>query len=223
LSIFYWLLESDSLSWTLQWLFVFLPVVYIALCAYWSLFQLRIFNYYRLIPHHQSDANSLLFSAAYLSRLTAPMAYNFLLLINNEGSSFGEFMGQIKMAPILGKDYNLYFPIVLVVFSIANLFNLYTKFVRAFCIRRFQRFVFDEDFSDSQIERGRELVTHERELRERKLVSGAGNIPNVTSTKTSKLIKTSGKDGFPNFMKIFQRTSDTNHDDSKLELLKHSL
>lgn len=77
LSIFYWLIQGpdnapyvfqvillllQSQSNIVKWLFVFGPIAYIALCAYWTLFQLRIFNFYRLIPYN-SDGNSILFSA----------------------------------------------------------------------------------------------------------------------------------------------------------------
>jgi hypothetical protein len=43
---------------------IFIPVVYIAWCSYSSLFRMRLFNYYHLVPHRSSDSNSLLFSAS---------------------------------------------------------------------------------------------------------------------------------------------------------------
>ena len=51
---------------TLLQLFVFIPVMYIAVCAYTSLFRLRVFNYYHLVPYKMSNSVSLLFSAAYV-------------------------------------------------------------------------------------------------------------------------------------------------------------
>lgn len=67
---------------------VFLPVAYIASCAYWSLFKLKLFTFYRLIPHQLTDPSSILFSGAYLCRLAAPLAYNFLLMGRIDSSAF---------------------------------------------------------------------------------------------------------------------------------------
>jgi len=75
-------------------------------------------------------------------------------------------MKPMELAPFLGSNYNIYFPIVLILLCAVNLFNLYTKFITSCCFKRFQRFVFDEDFNDSQIETGKEIIRHEREVRE---------------------------------------------------------
>ncbi len=48
-------------------LFIFLSITYMAICVYWSLFRLRLFNFYRLIPHQQTDPSSLMFCALYVS------------------------------------------------------------------------------------------------------------------------------------------------------------
>jgi len=45
--------------------------------------------------------------------------------------------------------------------------------MKTFCFRRFaNRFVFDEQFSSQQIERGREILIRERDLMDRSLNSG---------------------------------------------------
>lgn len=41
----------------------FLMVSYLALCTYSALFKLKLFWFYRLLPHQQTDENSILFSA----------------------------------------------------------------------------------------------------------------------------------------------------------------
>lgn len=48
-------------------LFCLLCIAYIALCAYVSLFKLKLFSFYQLLPHQRTDANSILFSAGLLS------------------------------------------------------------------------------------------------------------------------------------------------------------
>ena len=64
--------STYTFSYSIWQLVVFIPITYIALCAYTSLFQLRLFNYYHMAPHQATDANSLLFSAAYVL-LSVPM------------------------------------------------------------------------------------------------------------------------------------------------------
>lgn len=61
-------------------------------------------------------------------------------------------MGPINLTP-LGKYFQLLFPMVLVPFSLATLFNLYSKILSLLHIKRFQ---FDEDFlqDNSQIQEG---------------------------------------------------------------------
>lgn len=57
-------------------------MAYIALCAYSTLFKIRVLNLYYLAPHHQTDEYSLIFSGMMLCRLTPPMCLNFLSLIH---------------------------------------------------------------------------------------------------------------------------------------------
>jgi hypothetical protein len=41
----------------------FVIIFYMSLCAFYTVFQLRIYRYYHLDPHQHTDENSLLFSA----------------------------------------------------------------------------------------------------------------------------------------------------------------
>jgi len=71
-------------------LLVFVFVSYIGSCAYSSLFEIQIgeiqflgnYAIFKLLPHQRTDPNSILFSAAYLSRLVSSLALNFLHVIN---------------------------------------------------------------------------------------------------------------------------------------------
>jgi len=149
-------------------LLILIPVTFIATCAYWGLFKLRLFNYFKMITHHCTDANSILFSAAYLCRLSLPLAYNFFLMIHLDGAvAYHDVMGDIELTPLLGESWNIYFPMTLIVFALISTFNLYTRFIQTFCIKKFQRFVFDNDFTDSKIEEGKQILAFENELREK--------------------------------------------------------
>jgi len=170
LSIFYWMLNGKSdMNQFFQWLVVFVPCCYIAFCAFWSMFQLRILNYYRLIPHQQTDSNSILFAAYYICRLTAPMIYNFLLMVDDKSSAYRKVMNVVDLIPVMGNLANAYMPIVLVLLCAMNLFNVWTKLLGACCIKRFRKFSYDEEFSDERIDQGKDIIATERNLRERGL------------------------------------------------------
>lgn len=57
-----------------------LPLAYMCGSAYYSLFELVIFSYYRMVPH-ATDPISLLLNAGQVCRFAAPLAYNFMHVI----------------------------------------------------------------------------------------------------------------------------------------------
>jgi len=123
------------------------------------------------------------------------------------------------MGEMLGKEFNTYFPIVLVLFCIITLFNLYTRFVTNCCFKRFHKFVFDETFSEAQIERGKEIISHERELRDGGTVPSPVKSKKVEKSKGSKEEKTERT--YPNVAKIFGNSRERRPDgDVTQELLE---
>ncbi|GAM21605.1 hypothetical protein SAMD00019534_047800 [Acytostelium subglobosum LB1] len=142
-------------------LVLFFPLGYAALVTYSTLFKIRIFNYYRLIPHQHSDPNSILFSAAYLCRLAAPLCFNFISFIKT-ATTFNAVMGGMDATPLLGNYFYVYFPIVITVVVLATTFNLYTRLMNCLNITRFR---FDSDFSHENIDEGKMILTTEKRRR----------------------------------------------------------
>ncbi len=70
---------------------VFALFAYMGACTWLALFRLRLFDFFRLIAHQHTDSHSLLFSAAYASRLMFPLAYNFVLM-----ARVGERLGLLR-------------------------------------------------------------------------------------------------------------------------------
>lgn len=60
-------------------------MAYLSICAYFTVFRIRIFNLYHLAPRHSTDEYSLLFSAMLLSRLALPICLNYLYVIQVVG------------------------------------------------------------------------------------------------------------------------------------------
>jgi len=207
LSVFSWMVqgvETDSLS---TQVVVFLPLGYEALVAYSTLFRLRLFHFYRLIPHQQTDSFSIMFSAAYLCRLAAPLSYNFMNFLHNQlaVSSFQAVMGTMDVVPFLGKHFNVYFPIVIGIVCLTTLFDVYAKIAACFHI---QRFKFDEKFNDARIEEGAQIIQ-----RERARLSGEGMPRRKTSYEQP--VNTSLEHAYPvaNDIDSHIENSNTNNDD----------
>ncbi len=60
----------------------FITICYLCICTYYTIFKIRVLNYYYLARNHQSDEYTLLFSGALLCRLTPPLCLNFLSIIH---------------------------------------------------------------------------------------------------------------------------------------------
>ena len=64
-------------------------------------------------------------------------------------------MGSMDIVPFLGEHFYLYFPLLILLVCIANLLNLTTRILQCLRIKRFQ---FDENFNDSAIEEGAQIL-----------------------------------------------------------------
>lgn len=159
---------------------IFLTVAYMAYCAFSTLWKIRIFNYFRLVHHKQSDNNSLLFSANYCCRLIAPLAYNFVLLSGSLGkeSAFAQVVGRMDVT-VLGTVFATYYPMIILFFFFGSMFHVITRILALFNIKRFR--YYDDKFiaNDSQIVEGKSLVQRERIRRQRE----GGFVNNFSKSK----------------------------------------
>lgn len=137
-------------------------ISYVCTCSYNTIFKIKLFSYYQMIPHQRTDGNSAVFSAANLTRLVAPLCLNFLHLINYINTPVkSPFLTMMTSDPIQDSVF-LYFPMILVVIAVMNLFNLGNKVLSLCKVKSFQ---FSEDFTDVQIDEGRRIMTLERNIR----------------------------------------------------------
>lgn len=58
---------SDALAALDHQMACFFTIFYLCYCVYSTVFRIRVFNYYYLAPHHQTDAYSLQFSGMYVN------------------------------------------------------------------------------------------------------------------------------------------------------------
>ena len=135
--------------------------------------QVRVLNYYYLASNHQSDSYTLLFSGALLSRITPALSLNFLSLIHLDShvasrygvtTSYTKVMGHMDVVSIVQDGFNVYFPILLILLTLATYFSLGSRFLS---ILGFQQFLEQEEQTGEFVEEGKELIKREKRRRER--------------------------------------------------------
>lgn len=112
---------------------VAIPLAYVSCCAYRSLFKFKLFGEFSLQGPHQSLARPLLVNAAYLIRLQFPLAYNFLLLLRSPSSketAFRHLMSNMAVVPVLGRGFNTYAPLVVVILAVFTFTRGYARLLR---------------------------------------------------------------------------------------------
>lgn len=144
-------------------------IAYLCTCAYYSVFQIKILNYYYIAPHHQTNEYSLIFTGMLLCRLTPPMCLNFLGLIhldshvthseNIHETAYTLIMGHMDVIPIISDGFNIYFPIMIVLLCICTYFSLGSRILHFLGINQF---IGDDDLTTELVDEGRELVKRER-------------------------------------------------------------
>lgn len=63
-------------------------MIYLCLCTFYGLFSLKASSFFSMQRYQQSDAQSLVMSATIISRLAAPLCYNFLAMTRVNHTSF---------------------------------------------------------------------------------------------------------------------------------------
>ncbi|CAI4228261.1 unnamed protein product [Auanema sp. JU1783] len=150
-------------------------ICYLCFCAYFTVFRLKIYKYYHLDSHKNTDENSLLFSAILLCRLTPPICLNFLGMVHLDShitmvkdygveTQFTKLMGHLDVIPILAKGINIYLPICILIFCAANYYRLTSYIMHNL---GFDQFITDNEFTQDMMSAGRALVQLERNSMQR--------------------------------------------------------
>jgi len=149
------------------------PFLYMTLCTYFSLFNLRLFSFYSLHPRQQTEGGCLLFNAALLCRLVPPLSFNFMLTISDElKTGFVDIMGTMNVVPLFGSSFSVVFSSLTLVFCLMNLFDVFS-YIATTCpgVKRFQ---FRAEVTDNVILDGQEMLSGARRKEERKRGMPAG-------------------------------------------------
>jgi len=157
-----------------------ITICYLSLCTYYTVFKIRVLNYYYLASNHQSDEYTLLFSGALLCRLTPPLCLNFLSLIHMDShvinspvmeTAYTRIMGHMDVVSIVSDYFNIYFPIALLALTFSTYFSVGARILSVF---GFQQFLDqDSELTQELVEEGKEHIKRERRRIQRMLDSAS--------------------------------------------------
>ena len=104
--------------------FTSISLGYILFCVFYGFFRLKVLSKYGIYEDHNTDSSSLLFTSVNFSRVSAPLCCNFLNIIGYKKCAFNYVLGDINLVPLLGPSLSIFFPFILVLFTIFHLFDL---------------------------------------------------------------------------------------------------
>lgn len=147
-------------------------LAYPCTCAYYSLYRLGRFAFYRTVPRH-TDAYSLCTSALLLTRFAAPLAFNFMAAIalpEGDGEAktvsdtvfYTEFGKLMMSQPLIGWRFTVFAPLALLPYCLVVLLGLFNPLVRL--LDRDRGLAFEDDWEGSEVARGRRLLRAEVDL-----------------------------------------------------------
>ncbi|KAG8092713.1 hypothetical protein GUJ93_ZPchr0012g19661 [Zizania palustris] len=146
----------------------FIPLMYMCICTYYSLFRIGMMVVYSLTPRQTSPV-SLLMICSMVARYAPPISYNFLNLIHlggNGKTTSEKRMGNIDVVvPFFGRSFNRIYPLIMVVYTLlvaGNFFGYMLDFFGNW--KRFKLWTEQEEDTDGFDPSGVIILQKERSL-----------------------------------------------------------
>jgi len=165
------------------------PMMYMSLCIYRTLFTLKIYGDLSLQGPHLSPVGALLFNAQQMIRLQFSLGYSFILMAKyNRITALQLLMNNMVVVPIFGKDFNHYAPVLMVVLCLFTLFKCYARLLKLLGIETEDSANMGNPASADEIMKGRKLVHRYQQSRdgteERPSNSASGGTPKQSLTRS---------------------------------------
>ncbi|XWS33360.1 hypothetical protein CRYUN_Cryun22dG0075300 [Craigia yunnanensis] len=179
LSLFSILINSVKKQEVLVLVFSFVPLMYMCICTYYSLFKVGMLMFYSLTPR-QTSSVSLHMIRSMVARYAPPISYNFLNLISLGGRKiiFEKRMGNIDDAvPFFGQRFNNIYPLIMVVYTLLVASNFFDRVVGFFGNWKRLRFQTEADDVDGFDPSGLIILQKERSWLEQGCKVGEQVIP----------------------------------------------
>ncbi|KAI9113940.1 hypothetical protein K1719_015191 [Acacia pycnantha] len=148
LSLFSILIKSVGMQEVLVQAFAFIPLMYMCVCTYYSLFKIGMLMFYSLTPR-QTSAVNLLMICSMVARYAPPISYNFLNLIRlgSHETVFEKRMGNIdKAVPFFGDKFNKIYPLIMVIYTLLVASNFFDRVF--YFLGSWKRYIFKTEAED---------------------------------------------------------------------------
>ncbi|OVA20902.1 LMBR1-like membrane protein [Macleaya cordata] len=150
LSLFSILIKAVKKQEMLVQIAAFVPLMYMCMCTYYSLFKIGMLMFYSLTPR-QTSSVSLLMICSMVARYAPPISYNFLNLIRLGAygkTTFEKRMGNIDDAvPFFGQGFNKIYPLIMVIYTLLVASNFFDRVINFF--GSWKRFRFENEADDT--------------------------------------------------------------------------
>ncbi|XP_057495768.1 uncharacterized protein LOC130780780 [Actinidia eriantha] len=137
LSLFSILINAVGKQEVLVQVAAFIPLMYMCICTYYSLFKIGMLTFYSFTPR-QTSSVSLLMICSMVARYAPPISYNFLNLIrlvvdHKTRKTIFEKNGNIDDAvPFFGKGFNKIYPLIMVIYTLLIATNFFDRVINYF-------------------------------------------------------------------------------------------
>uniref|UniRef100_A0A8C6T269 LMBR1 domain containing 2 n=1 Tax=Neogobius melanostomus TaxID=47308 RepID=A0A8C6T269_9GOBI len=142
----------------------FIGILFLCVCVYSTVFRIRFFNYYYLVPHHQTDSYSLQFSGMLFCRLTPPLCLNFLGLIHMDSAvshqnriptSYTSIMGSMRLLSFISHGFYIYYPMLILLLCFATYYKLGSRCLN---LLGFHQYITDDEMTSDLVDEGKEII-----------------------------------------------------------------
>ncbi|XP_012081622.2 LMBR1 domain-containing protein 2 homolog A isoform X1 [Jatropha curcas] len=163
LSLFSILINSIGRQELLVQVLALVPLMYMCVCTYYSLFKIGMLMFYSLTPR-QTSSVSLLMICSMVARYAAPISYNFLNLIDLHAKTiFEKRMGKIDEAvSFFGSGFNKIYPLIMVIYTLLVASNFFDRVIGFFGSWKKFRFQTEADDTDGFDPSGMIILQKER-------------------------------------------------------------
>ncbi|XP_048232649.1 LMBR1 domain-containing protein 2 homolog A isoform X2 [Ricinus communis] len=178
LSLFSLFINSVGKQELLMQVLAFIPLMYMCICTYYSLFKIGMLMFYSFTPR-QTSSVSLLMICSMVARYAPPISYNFLNLINLKAETiFEKRMGKIdKAVPFFGDGFNRIYPLIMVIYTLLVASNFFDRVIGFFVSWKRFRFQTEADDTDGFDPSGVIILQKERSWLEQGQKVGEHVIP----------------------------------------------
>ncbi|XP_047333996.1 LMBR1 domain-containing protein 2 homolog A-like [Impatiens glandulifera] len=145
----------------------FVPLMYMCICTYYSLFKVGMLTFYSLTPR-QTSSVSLLMICSMVARYAPPICYNFLYLIHLEvdrkrkETVFEQRMGSMDNVPFFGEGFNKIYPLIMVIYTLLIASNFFDRVIEYFGNWKIFRLQREADNTDGYDPSGMIILQRER-------------------------------------------------------------